>query len=148
MADHFLHCVLRSPRTTEGGQFLMLCFKVQSSTIINVRISKGGPFLMLCFRICYLIICVRITEGGPFFILRFKVRPEILFRTTEGGPFVILCFKVFDCSFIWFSLFSFIFPVSFKKKGSVCSHPHSPHFLTAFLKNDMLYIHAYHTEFF
>ena len=99
MADHFLHCVLRSARKfdfgTEDGPFLMLCFKVRSSIIINVRITEGGPFLMLSFRICHLIIYLRITEGGPFLMLCFKVLPVISHvRNTEGRAFLMPCFEV------------------------------------------------------
>ena len=76
MEDHFLHCVLRSAQKfdfwTEGGPFLMLCFKVRSSIIINVRNTE-----ILCFRICHFIIYVRITKGGLFLMLRFEVRPVI-----------------------------------------------------------------------
>ena len=99
MADRFLHCVSRSAWKfnfgTKDGPFLMLCFKVRSSLIINVRITEGGPFLMLSFRICHLIIYARITEGGPFLIVRFKVRPVIRHvRNTEGRPFLMLRFEV------------------------------------------------------
>ena len=54
MADHFLHCVLRSARKfnfgTEDGPFLMLCFKVRSSIIINVRITEGGTISNAVFQ--------------------------------------------------------------------------------------------------
>ena len=85
----------------------MLCLKVRSSIIINVRNTEGGPFLMLRFEVrpfikhvsntegshflCYvsssvLLLDVRNTEGGPFLMLRFKVRSFIRYlKNTEGG---------------------------------------------------------------
>ena len=52
----------------------MLRFKVRPDIIF--RTTDGGPFLILFFKIhAY----VKITEDGPILILGFKIHPEILF---------------------------------------------------------------------
>ena len=117
-ADHFLCCVLRSARKfnfgTEEGPFLMLCFKVRSSMIINVRITEGGTISYAVFQDLPLInLCkhyrgqthsyatfrgppcnskhVRNTEGTPFLMLRFEVRPLLdIFEIQRADHF--LCY--------------------------------------------------------
>ena len=103
-----MHCVLRSVQKfnfgTEGGSFLILCFKVRSF-IRHVRNTEGRPFLSLFIRhvrnteggpfLSLFIRHVRNTEGGPFLMLSFEVRPVIRhYRNTEGRPFLMLRFEV------------------------------------------------------
>mgnify|MGYP003692448451 CR=1 FL=1 len=90
-ADHFLSYILRSALKTcwnyigqtvlefdfgtKDGPFFMLCFKVRSSIIINVRITEGGtisyavfqdlPLNNLCLNYGGRIISYALFQGPP-----------------------------------------------------------------------------------